>query len=149
MSKKYCLKRCFEKQYRKYAQELLKSTSKHLYRIHCSMARKISSKKLLLLKCQILGLLLDTLATDEKCPVFNRENLTIPIQMQLSQKQKTFSRFFAAFWKSRLHFKIFELKDDPHSFCIFEVTDCENVVRWMSKKSDLKGCFDKEYGKPA
>ena len=49
--------------------------------------------------------------------------------MQLSQKQKTFSQFFAAFLKSTLNFKHFESKDDPHRFCIFEVTDSENVFR--------------------
>ena len=71
----------------------------------------------------------NTLAANKKYPVLNRDNLTILIQMQLSQKQKKFSQFFAAFLKSRLHFKYFEKKDDPHRFCIFEVTDSENVVR--------------------
>ena len=50
------------------------------------------------------------MATDEKYPVLNRENLTIPIQMQLSQKQKTFSQFLGAFLKSRWNFKYFEKK---------------------------------------
>ena len=58
-----------------------------------------------------------------------RDNLTIPIQMQLSQKQKNFSEFFAAFLKSRLYFKDFKSKDDPQRFSIFEVPDSENVVR--------------------
>ena len=49
--------------------------------------------------------------------------------MQLSQKQNFFARFFAAFLKSRLNFEHFEKKDDPHSFCISEITDSENVVR--------------------
>ena len=89
----------------------------------------MSWKKCLLLISQILGLLVNTSAVDEKYPVLNRDNLTIPIQMQLSQKQKTFSQFFAAFLKSTLNFKHFESKDDPHRFCIFEVTDSENVVR--------------------
>ena len=66
---------------------------------------------------------------DEKYPVLNRDNLRIPIQIQLYEKQKKFSQFFAAFLKSRLNFKHFESKDYPHSFCIFEVTDSENVVR--------------------
>ena len=79
--------------------------------------------------CQILGLLANTLAADEKYPVLNRDNLTIPIQMQLSQKQKTFSEFFAAFLKFRVNFAYFEKTDDPHRFFIFEVTDSENVVR--------------------
>ena len=79
--------------------------------------------------CQILGVRGNTLATDEKYPVLNRENLTIPIQMQLSQKQITFSQFYAAFWKSGLNFECFEKKDDPDSFCISKITDSENVVR--------------------
>ena len=52
--------------------------------------------------------LVNTLATDEKYPVLNRDNLTIPIQMQLSQKQKTFSLFFASFFKSTLNFEFFD-----------------------------------------
>ena len=79
--------------------------------------------------CQILGLLVNTLAAEEKYPVLMRDNLTIPIQMQLSQKQKNFSEFFAAFLKSRLNFKDFKSKDDPQRFCILEVPDSENVVR--------------------
>ena len=69
------------------------------------------------------------MATDENYPVLNRENLTIPIHMQLSQKQKPFSQFFAAFLKSRLNFENFEKKYDPHSFCISEITDSQNVDR--------------------
>ena len=53
----------------------------------------------------------------------------ILFQMQLSQKKKTFSHFFAAFLKSRFNFEYFEKKDDPHSFCIFEITDSENLAR--------------------
>ena len=78
--------------------------------------------------CQILGLLVKTLAANEKYALLNRDNLTIPFQMQLSQKQKTFSEFFAAFLKFRLNFKYFETKYDPHRFCISEITDSENVV---------------------
>ena len=51
------------------------------------------------------------MAADEKLPVPNGDNLTIPIQMQLSEKQKTFSEFFAAFLKCRLNFELFEAKD--------------------------------------
>ena len=49
--------------------------------------------------------------------------------MHISQKEKSFSQFFAAFLKYRLNFKHFESKDNPHGFCIFEVTDSENIVR--------------------
>ena len=75
-----------------------------------------------------MGLLVNTLDADENFPVPNRDNLTIPIQMQLSQKQKTFPQFFAAFFKSGRNFQRLEKNNDPYSFCISEITDSENVV---------------------
>ena len=68
---------------------------------------------------KILGLLVSTLSTDEKCPVVKRDKLTIPIQMQVPQKLKTFPAFFAAFFKSRRNFERPEEKDDPYSFFHF------------------------------
>ena len=57
----------------------------------------------------------DTFPADEKYYVLNRDNLAQPIQMQLSQKQKTFSELGFAFLKSILKYKHFTKKDDPHS----------------------------------
>ena len=74
-------------------------------------------------------MLVNTLAADGRYPVLNRDTLTIPIQMQLSRKAKTFSHFFATFLKSRLDFEHFVKKDDPHRCCISEIKDSENVVR--------------------
>ena len=93
------------------------------------MPSQLSWKKSLLFTCQILVLLVNTLAANEKYPVLNRDNLTIPIQMQLSQKQKTFSQFLVAFFKSRLNLERFEIKDDSHRFCISKITDSVNEVR--------------------
>ena len=45
--------------------------------------------------------------------------------MKLSQKRKIISDFFFAFSKFRLNFKYFQQKNDPHSRCIFELTDSE------------------------
>ena len=140
---------CIKKQYGKHAQALLKSGSEHFYHIHRSLPSQLSWKNSLLLTCQILGLLVNTLATDEKYPVLNRDNLTIPIQMQLSQKHKTFCQFFTAFLKSRWNFEHFDKKDDVHRFCNFEITDSENVVRKMSKEPRFRRPFDKQHGKRA
>ena len=71
-------------------------------------------EKVSLIDNRNLGTAYYTLPTDEKYPLLNTENLTIPIQMQLSQKKKTFSQFFASFLKSRLNFEYFENKYDPH-----------------------------------
>ena len=91
MCKEYRFRGPFDKQHGKRVQALLKSASQQLYHIHWSLAWKLCLKKSLLFTCQIFGLLVNTLATDEKCPVLNRENLTIVIQMELSQKEITLS----------------------------------------------------------
>ena len=57
----------------------------------------------------------NTLSGDGKYSLFDRDNLTQPIQMLLSRKQKTFSSFFSSFLKSSLNFEHFQKKDDPHS----------------------------------
>ena len=64
---------------------------------------------------KILGLFLNTLTVDDKHYMLNRDNLTEPIQILLSQKQKTFSKFFFAFLKSILNYKHLPKKDDPRS----------------------------------
>ena len=50
------------------------------------------------------------MAADGKYPVLNRDNLMIPVQIRLSQKQKTFSEIMVTFLKSTLHFRHFEKK---------------------------------------
>ena len=129
MSKTSRFRGQFVKQHCTRAQALLKSASQHLDQINRPLPRKLSCKKSVLLTCQLLGLLVNTLAADDKYPVSNRDNLMTAFQIQLSQKQKRFSEFLDEFLKSRLNFEDFEKKDDSHSFCVSEITDCENVVR--------------------
>ena len=45
--------------------------------------------------------------------------------MLLSRKEKTFSQFFASFFKSNLNLEDFQKKDDPHSSCMSEITDSQ------------------------
>ena len=65
--------------------------------------------------CKILGLFVNLLTADEKYSLLNRDYLSQYFQIQLSQKRKMLSEFFFAFSKSRLNFKHFQKKDDPHS----------------------------------
>ena len=69
----------------------------------------------LLLIYKILRLFVNTLTADDKHHLLNRGNLAQPVQMQLSQKQKTFSEFFSGFYESSLNFEHFQKKDDSHS----------------------------------
>ena len=61
------------------------------------------------------------MSANDKHSLLNRVNLTQPIQIPLSQKQNTFSRFFSAILKSTLNFGHFQKKADPPSSCISEI----------------------------
>ena len=128
MSKKSRFSGPFEKQYGRPSQALLKSASQHIYLIHWVLGSQLSWKNFLLLTWKILRLVVNTLAVDKKYLVLNRDNLTIPIQMQLSEKQKTFSPFFSAFFKSSLNFKHFEKKITLTVFVFWKLSTPKKVV---------------------
>ena len=125
MPKKSRLKGSFGKQHGNRAKTLLKFAWQHIYHIYWSLWRQLTCKKSLLVICKISRLFPNTLSADGKYSLLNRDNLTQPIQMQLSRKQKTFSEFFSAFLKSSLNFEHFQKKDDPRGWCISEITDSE------------------------
>ena len=75
----------------------------------------MNRKKSVLVIHKILRLFVNPLTVNDKDYLLNRDNLTHPIQIQLSLKQKTFSEFYFAFLKSVLNFKHSPKKDDPHS----------------------------------
>ena len=77
---------------------------------------------------EILWVFLNTLIVDGTHPVEDFENLQLPIQMQLSEKRKTFSQLFVPFLESTSNFKHFEENDDCLSKCISEITDRENFA---------------------
>ena len=64
----------------------------------------------MLVLCKILGLFVNTLTDDDKQSLLYRDNLTQPIKILLSQKQKTFFQFFPTFLKSTLNFEHFQKK---------------------------------------
>ena len=78
-------------------------------------ANAIELEKSLLVICKILSLFVNTFAALHKYSVLNRENLTEPIQMQLSHKQKSFSAFFSLVLKFKLNFQHCPKKDDRNS----------------------------------
>ena len=59
---------------------------------------------------KILGLFVNTLSEDDRYCLLYKDNLRQPIQILLSQKQKTFSQFFSAFLKSTLNFEHIQKK---------------------------------------
>ena len=79
----------------------------------------------MLVLCKILRLFFNTFGDDDKYSLLYRDKLTQPIQILLSQKQKTFSRFSSAFLKCTVNFEHFQKKDDSNSHCISEITVSE------------------------
>ena len=63
------------------------------------------------------------MTADDKYSLRNRKNLTQPIQVLLSKKQKKISQFFAAYLKCTSNFEHFEEKDDPDTLRVFEIRD--------------------------
>ena len=68
----------------------------------------MSWSKSILVICKVLRIIVNILTADEKYSLLNKDNLRQPIQMQLSQKQKTFSQLVSAFLKSLLNFEHFQ-----------------------------------------
>ena len=89
------------------------------------MGRQLNCKKSLLVICKVLRLFLDIFSAVENYSLPNREYLMQPIQVHLSQKQKTFPRFFSPFSKSKLNFEHFQKMDDPDSLFVSDSTACK------------------------
>ena len=115
MFKKPSFRGSLDRQHRKWVETLLQSEWQHLYNIYKTLCRWVHWKKSLLVIHKILSHFVNTFTADDKHYLLNRDNLAERIQMQLSQKQKTFSQFSFAFLKSILNFKHFPKKDDPHN----------------------------------
>ena len=110
----------------------------------------MTSKKSLLVTWKISRLFRNTESADIKYSLLNRDNLTQPVQMQVSRKQKTLSQFFSAFLKSNLNFEHIQKKKMTLIADVYpKLRTQKNLVRSMSKKSRFKGSFGKQHGKRA
>ena len=69
------------------------------------------------------------------------------IQMHLSQKQKIFSQFFAAFFKSALNFEHFRKKMTLIAYVFPKLRTTKNVLRQMSKSFRFREPIDRRHSK--
>ena len=67
------------------------------------------------LKFEIAEAFFNKLNAHYKYPVPDFKNLPFPIQMQFSEKRKTFPQFFVPFMESTSNFKNFQKEEDRHS----------------------------------
>ena len=83
-----------------------------LYHVFSSFSGKLIWKMSALVLGEVLVVFVNTLIADDKYPVKDCENLSLPIQMQLSKKRNAFPQFFLPFLESTSNFKRFEKKDN-------------------------------------
>ena len=110
LSRKRCFRTSFESQRVNACQTLVKFALERLYDIFWSFWGEMICKISPLLKFQILGVFFNTLTSGDKYLVWDYEKLQFSIQMQLSQKQNSFSQFFVPFTESSWHYKYFRKK---------------------------------------
>ena len=127
MRKRLCFWKPFGSEHVSESQKLLKFVEKHFYPTFSLFWAKLSEKMSILVRSEILGLLVNTSPADYKYSRSNRQNLPLPIQMQLSKKQKIFCSNFIAFLKFKLNFWHFQ-KNEPHILNIFKIIDFERHI---------------------
>ena len=69
------------------------------------------------------------------------------IQMHLSQKQKIFSEFFSAFFKSALNSEHFQKKMTLRAYVFPKLPTTKNVLRQMSKSFRIRERLDRQHSK--
>ena len=83
----------------------------------------------MLVLCKILGLFVNTLSEDDRYYLLYKDNLLQPIQIILSQKQKTFSEFGSAFLISTLNFEHFQKKINLIAYVFRKLPCPKKVIR--------------------
>ena len=108
------------------SQKLLKSAWQHFHHVFSPHLGKLSWKMSLLAISEILGLFIKTLIADHSYCLCNMENITQPIQMQLSKKQKKLL-LFCFISENASYFQHFEKIDEPQSRCN------SNIIDWKRR----------------
>ena len=86
-----------QKEYSKRVSSLFKFERQHLHHIYWSAGSQFYWKKSLLVIWKSLRLFVNTMSAVDKCFLLERDNLMQPIQMQFTQKLKTFCSFILHF----------------------------------------------------
>ena len=97
---------------------------------------KLNLKLSLLVKSELLGHFVNTLAADDKYYWYKTETFTQEIQMQLSKQPIIFYQFLIAFLEYTPNFQHLEKKDEAHSSTLSNIIDSDrscylNVLKAM------------------
>ena len=123
MSKRTYFRTAFGNQRVNEFQTLLKSVWHYYYPIFLWIWNKLSCRKSVLVRCEILGLFVNRLTAKYKYSRRNMQNFPKQLQMPLSLKQKAFARFSSAFLKSAENLERLWKKGESPSLSISEIID--------------------------
>ena len=115
LSKKRCFRTRFDSQHVEASQTLAKFQWECFCHDFSPFSGKWIWKISTLVLRESLVLFVNRLTANGKYPVQDCESLPLPIQMQLSEKQKTSSQCFVPFLESTSNFTRFEKKDECYS----------------------------------
>ena len=135
MSKWPSFMESFGRQHVNGSEKLLRSARNQLHTTLPLIRDSGSSKRLFLIRSELLGQFVNTLTADYKYSRQNWENLWQQVPMQIFLKLKTCSRFFIAFLKSTLNLLYFEKKDQSHSLSITEIINCDTCSHLNDQKA--------------
>ena len=135
MSKRPSFMESFGRQHVNGSEKLLRSARNQLHTTLPLIRDSGSSKRLFLIRSELLGQFVNTLTADYKYSRQNWENLWQQVPMQIFLKLKTCSRFFIAFLKSTLNLLYFEKKDQSHSLSITEIINCDTCSHLNDQKA--------------
>ena len=121
MSKRPYFRTRFGKQRVSEFETLLKLARHHYYRMFPWIWDKLSWKKSVLVRFEVLGLFVNTLTGEYMHSRSNMQNFPQQFQTQLSQKRKGFFRFFIAFLKCTLSLEHFATKRESPCLSILEI----------------------------
>ena len=96
---------------------------------------------------EILGFFLTTMTADYKYLVQDCENLPLPIQMQVSEKQKLFLNFLLHFWNLHQTWNVLEEKMIVLADVFPKLQTVKNFLRTLSKKRRLRTRIDSQHVK--
>ena len=96
---------------------------------------------------EILGVFFNALTAVGKYLVQDSQNLQLPIQMQLSQKRKSFPDFLFHFWNLYQILNIFKKRMIVIANVFPKLKNVKGFVRPLSKKCRFRTRFDSQHVK--
>ena len=147
LSQEHRFRTGFGSQHVKASQLLPKSPRERFYHVILSFAMKLIWNMSPLLLGEMLRMFVNTLAIDLMYPVQGCENLQLPIQMQLSEKQKSFSNFLLHLRNLHRILNILTKKMIVIANVFPKLQTVKILVRPLSKKRRFRTRFDSEHVK--